>query len=305
MSQPVQTSYNAPRRRHPRVLTAVSSLAAACLVLLTGAVMSVPAHAVAVVAPTIMLPNMTVPEGDAGRGAFTVNVGLTAPNPFDHVVRLHVTDFSAVPVPGGGGALYGTATPGSDYVAFAPFYLSFAPGQQVARFTVKIKGDAVIEPDEQVDVRFDDTEFTVGDNDIDLGIGNDDGAGTKPTQPLLLPPNQAISEPDSGCFVYVVTIPVSKPVTVASTVDAVDFTAIPLPAPLVGTYGDATPGVDYLTFPVRTLKYAVKSRVANLPVTICGDTTPESDEQIDVRFDNTATIAVADNDIDLALTNND
>jgi len=246
---------------------------------------------------------MTVAEGDSGTAAFTVNVGLSAPNPFSHPVTLEVVDYTAIPLPGGG--TYGNATPGSDYVPFGSFDLTFKPGQQVARFTIKIKGDTNVEPDEQIDVRFDDTEFNVGDNDIDLWVANDDGAGAKPSKPLLLPPNQTMPEPDTGCFAYNVTIPVNKPVGARSTVDAVDFTSIPLPAPLVGTYGDATPGVDYKTFATRTLTYAMGSRVSVLPVTICGDTTVEPDEQIDVRFDNTTSIAVADNDIDLFLSNND
>jgi Calx-beta domain len=285
-------------RSTARVLAATSAIAVAAAV----TALSAPAQA-AVVAPTILLPNMTVAEGDAGTAAFTVNVGLTAPNPFNHTVKLQVVDFTSIPLPGGGGT-YGTATPGSDYVPFGSFYLSFKPGQQVARFTVKIKGDTVVEPDEQIDVRFDDTEFNVGDNDIDLWIANDDG-GAKPSQPLLLPPNQTMPEPDSGCFAYNVTIPVSKPVKKLSTVDAVDFTSIPLPPPLVGTYGDATPGVDYKTFGSKTLSYAAGSRVAVLPITICGDTTVEADEQIDVRFDNTTSIAISDNDIDFFLSNND
>jgi hypothetical protein len=262
-----------------------------------------PAQA-AVVAPTILLPNMTVAEGDSGTAAFTVNVGLTAPNPFTHPVTVEVVDYTSIPLPGGGGT-YGNATPGSDYAAFGSFNLTFKPGQQVARFTVKIKGDTTVEPDEQIDVRFDNTEFNVGDNDIDLWVGNDDGAGAKPSKPLLLPPNQTMPEPDTGCFAYNVTIPVNKPVKLASTVDAVDFTSVPLPAPLVGTYGDATPGVDYQTFATKTLTYAKGSRVTVLPVTICGDTTVEPDEQVDVRFDNTTSIAVTDNDIDLFLSNND
>jgi Calx-beta domain len=279
-------------------------LAAAAAVAITAGVTALgsPAQA-AVVAPTILLPNMTVAEGDSGTAAFTVNVGLTAPNPFDHAVTLEVVDYTSIPLPGGG--TYGNATPGSDYVPFGSFDLTFQPGQQVARFTVKIKGDTTIEPDEQIDVRFDDTEFNVGDNDIDLWIANDDNGSAKPSKPLLLPPNQTMPEPDTGCFAYNVTIPVNKPVKARSTVDAVDFTSIPLPAPLVGTYGDATPGVDYQTFPTKTLSYAKGSRVSVLPITICGDTTVEPSEQIDVRFDNTTTIAVSDNDIDFLLSNND
>jgi hypothetical protein len=288
----------APALRRSRLLAAAAVVAVAA----AATALSTPAQA-AVVAPTVLLPNMTIAEGDSGTMAFTVNVGLTAPNPFDHAVKLEVVDYTSVPLPGGG--TYGNATPGTDYVAFGSLYLTFQPGQQVARFKVKIKGDKTVEPDEQIDVRFDDTEFNVGDNDIDLGVANDDGAGAKPTKPLLQLPNMTMPEPDTGCFAYNVTIPVNKPVKVASTVDAVDFTSVPLPAPMVGTYGDATPGVDYQTFPTKKLTYAIGSRVAVLPVTICGDTTVEPDEQIDVRFDNTTTIAVTDNDIDLFLSNND
>ena len=284
--------------RAARLLAATAALAIAAGV----TALCSPAQA-AVVAPTILLPNMTVAEGDSGTAAFTVNVGLTAPNPFDHAVTLEVVDYTSVPLPGGG--TYGDATPGVDYVPFGTFNLTFQPGQQVARFTVKIKGDTTIEPDEQIDVRFDNTEFNVGDNDIDLWIANDDNGTAKPSKPLLLPPNQTMPEPDTGCFAYNVTIPVNKPVKARSTVDAVDFTSIPLPAPLVGTYGDATPGVDYQTFPTKTLTYAKGSRVSVLPITICGDTTVEPNEQIDVRFDNTTTIAVSDNDIDFFLSNND
>ena len=298
MTRPLPSAERRPRHVR-RVIAAVSAALVALAVAIVG---GASAHAV-VVAPTILLPNMTFVEGDAGTAGLTVNVGLTAPNPFTHTVRLHVIDFSAVPVPGGVGT-YGTATPGSDYVAFPAFYLYFKPGQQSARFTIKTKGDITVEPSEEIDVRFDDTEFTVGDNDIDLFLANDDGAGTSAT-PVLLPPNQAIAEPDTGCFPYYVTIPLSRPVTVASTVDAVDYTAVPLPAPLVGTYGDATPGLDYKTFTAPTLRYAVGSRTANVKVSICGDTAVEPNEQIDIRFDNTTTIAIFDNDIDLFINNND
>ena len=296
MSLPVHPHTPAFPRARVLAVAAAAALAAA-----TGLLGS-PADA-AVIAPTVLLPNMTFVEGDSRQAALTVNVGLSTPNPFDHVVRLEVVDYTAIPLPGGG--TYGTATPGVDYVAFSAFYLSFKPGQQVARFTIKVKGDKTVEPDEQIDVRFDDTEFTVGDNDIDLGIANDDGTGAKPAAPLLLPPNQTMPEPDSGCFAYNVTMPLNKPVTAPSSLDAVDFTAVPLPAPLVGTYGDATPGVDYLTFPTRTLSYAVGSRVSVLPVTICGDTVVEPDEQIDVRFVGPTTLVIADNDIDLVLSNTD
>jgi hypothetical protein len=256
-----------------------------------------PAHAVA--NPTLLLPNITVTEGDAGKATFVVNVGLSAPNPFGHAVTVDAVDFSAVPLPGGGGT-YGTATPGSDYVAFGSRTLTFQPGQQVARLKIVLKGDRTVEGNEEIDVRFDNTEFNVGDNDIDLVLGNDDvSPDTK--KPLLLLPNQTMPEPASGCFAYQVSTLLDRPATTPSTVDAVDFTTVPLPAPLVGTYGTATPGSDYTAFGSRTLSFAKGTRAAILPVTICGDSVPEGSEEIDVRFDNTQTLAVQDNDIDLML----
>ncbi|MGD9962061.1 Calx-beta domain-containing protein [Nocardioides sp.] len=286
------------RRSARRHLTAAAAGAVAVGLGVAGA----PAQA-APVAPTVLLPNIVVAEGDSGPAGFVVNVGLSAPNPFNHAVSLEVVDYTAVQLPGGG--TYGTATPGTDYVAFPSFDLVFQPGQQVARFTVAIKGDTAIEPSEEIDVRFDDTEFFVGDNDIDLVIGNDDTGAAKTKKPLLLPPNQTMPEPDSGCFDYRVTVPLSKPAKLRSTVDAEDYSAVPLPPPLTGTYGTASPGSDYVGFGSRTLTYPSGKRVSNLPITICGDTTAEGDEEVDVRFDNTTTIAVTDNDIDLVLANED
>jgi hypothetical protein len=183
--------------------------------------------------------------------------------------------------------------------------LTFQPGQQVARFSIKLKGDTVPEADEEIDVRFDDTDFTVVDNDIDLVIADDDTAPTAHKKPLLLLPNQTMPEPDQGCFAYRVSVLLDRKAAVASTVDAEDYSAVPLPAPLVGTYGTATPGSDYVSFGTRPLHFRRGTRSTTLPVTICGDTSPETDEEIDVRFDNTTTIAVGDNDIDLVLSNTD
>ena len=286
--------------RSPRRL---AGLATASLLALGALAAGAPA-AQAVTPPTLLLPNMVISEGDAGKAAFVVNVGLSAPNPYDHPVSVEVVDFSAVPLPGGGGT-YGTATPGQDYVAFAPFRLTFQPGQQVARFSIRLKGDTVPEGDEEIDVRFDDTTFTVGDNDIDLVLADDDTSPTPHKKPLLLLPNQVMPEPDTGCFGYQVSVLLDRPAVRRSHVDAVDFTGVPLPPPATGTYGTATAGADYLTFPTRTLTFAPGSRATRLPVTICGDTAPEGGEEVDVRFDNTRRIAIGDNDIDLVLSDND
>lgn len=91
---------------------------------------------------------MTITEGDAGTAAFIVNVGLSAPNPLDHPVTVDAVDFSAVPLPGGGGT-YGTATPGTDHEAFGSRRLVFQPGKQVARFKIVLKGDRSAEGNER------------------------------------------------------------------------------------------------------------------------------------------------------------
>ena len=131
----------------------------------------------------------------------------------------------------------------------------------MARFKIVLKGDRSAEGHEEIDVRFDNTVLTVGDNDIDLVIANDDTASdTK--RPLLLLPNQTMPEPDSGCFAYQVSTLLDRPATQASTVNAVDFTSVPLPAPLVGTYGTATPGSDYTAFGTRTLAFAKGARAS-------------------------------------------
>lgn len=293
------TTMNASRRRPRRI----AGLATASLVALATMATTVPA-AQADTPPTLLLPNMVVSEGDAGRAAYVVNVGLSAPNPFDHPVSVEVVDYTAVPLPGGGGT-YGTATPGQDYRPLGTFRLIFQPGQQVARFTVRLKGDTVPEGNEEIDVRFDDTVLTVGDNDIDLVIGDDDTSPDPRKKPLLLLPNQVMPEPDAGCFPYQVSVLLDRPAARRSRVDAVDYTSVPLPAPATGTYGTATPGADYLTFPTRTLTFRAGSRATRLPVTICGDTAAEGSEEVDVRFDNTRRIAIGDNDIDLVLSDND
>lgn len=282
-----------------RLLRRAAAVTTACLATLAAATLTA-GTARATTPPTLLLPNMVITEGNAGKAPFVVNVGLSAPNPFDHAVTVEVVDFTAIPLPDGTGT-YGTATPGQDYVAFAPFRLTFQPGQQVARFAIRLKGDGVPEGNEEIDVRFDDTVFTVGDNDIDLVIADDDTSPVRQPKPALLLPNQVMPEPTTGCFAYQVSVLLDRPATVPSTVDAVDFSAVPLPPPATGTYGTATPGVDYVGFGTRTLNFAKGSRSSRLPITICGDTTPEGSEEIDVRFDNTTTIAIGDNDIDLVL----
>jgi hypothetical protein len=71
------------------------------------------------------------------------------------------------------------------------------------------------------------------------------------------------------------------------------------------TYGNATPGVDYVPFAPFRLSFATGTSAATFPIAIRGDTLPEADEEIDVRISAPAGIAIVDNDLDLILRNDD
>ena len=70
---------------------------------------------------------------------------------------------------------YGDATPGVDYVAFAPFRLSFAPGATAASFPIQLCGDTAVEADEHINVRIAAPDgVDIADNDISIYLANDD-----------------------------------------------------------------------------------------------------------------------------------
>ena len=70
---------------------------------------------------------------------------------------------------------HGSATPGVDYVTFAPFRLYFPAGANSARFPVQVCGDTDPEADEEIDIR---AAAPAGvqlvDNDLDLVLRNND-----------------------------------------------------------------------------------------------------------------------------------
>lgn len=285
-------------------LPARSTRRLAALALAATSLAAVAGPSVAAPKPLLLLPNMAIAEGDAGDGEFIVNVSLSRPNNLGHTVTVDAVDFTGMSLPDGSGT-YGSATPGEDYEPFGSVQLSFAPGEQVARFAVKIHGDTVVEGDEEIDVRFVSTEFDVADNDIDLILTNDDGDVEPSETPVLRLPNQSVLEPDKGCYVYQVSVMLSQPANLASSIVATDFTTVPLPDGS-GTYGSATPGSDYKAFDDRRLKFRAGTRSAILPVKVCGDNAVEGDEEIDVRFvSSIGAIDVQDNDIDLILDNDD
>lgn len=112
----------------------------------------------------VLLPNAQLSEPDVGCSAYVASVLLARPTPLGGSVL--IADATS---------LYGSATAGSDYLAFAPFRLQFPPGSNSARFLLRICGDTVPEADEEIDIR---AQAPVGvrltDNDLDLVLRDED-----------------------------------------------------------------------------------------------------------------------------------
>lgn len=127
-------------------------------------------------APVIALPNTRISEPDVACVPYPVTLHLSRPNLTAAPISVGVHDFTTIPVPNSSPPrTYGTATPGVDYVAFAPFRLAFAPGASAATFPIEICGDTLPEPDEEIDVRVAaPAGISIRDNDLDLILRNDD-----------------------------------------------------------------------------------------------------------------------------------
>ncbi len=253
--------------------------------------------------PVVHLPTRRVGVADAAAPApLTINVALDRPNPYSVPVSVIVHDFTSRPVPGTT-RTYGTATPGADYAPIGQFRLSWAPGQQIATFPVTLLGDTLDEADENINIRISGPSgVTIRDNDIDIVLRDNDPS------PLLgstvLMPNAQLTESDTGCAPYEVTVHLTEPAAAPASAIVGDFTARPVPG-TTRTYGTATPDVDYLAFPSFRLHFAAGASAATFPIHLCGDTVPEIDEEIDVRISGPSGLRIADNDLDLVLRNDD
>ena len=257
------------------------------------------APAMAASPPTVLMPNITVAEPDEGSNLVAINVALDRPNPSASPVSALIHDFTTIPLPGST-STYGTATPGADY-SVRTRKLVWLPGQQITTFTVSVHGDGEIEPLESIDMRIDSPSgVTIADNDLDLNLVNAD------TLPTIALPNAEIDEPDAGCAPYTVALHLSRPAPAPASVLVYDFSPVPVPGSNPPrTYGTATDGQDYETFPPFTLHFPTGATTATFPVNICGDEQSEGDEEIDIRVMSSQSLEIGDNDLDLVLRNDD
>jgi len=248
--------------------------------------------------PEVLLPEILLTETDAGRASTTVNVALDRPNPYPFPVAVVVQDKAT-----------GSATSGSDYVPIPSRPVVWWPGQRIASFPVTLLGDDVTEAHETIRLRLTaPIGVSIVDSEMDLVIGNNDPLGmTGPLDPPLISlPNVHIPEGDAGCDDYRVTLLLSRPAPAAGSVGVVDYTSVGVPgANPPRTYGAATPGVDYMSFPEFSLPVPRGATSVSFPVLICGDRQTEGDEEIDIRIVAPVGLDIIDNDLDLILDNED
>jgi hypothetical protein len=291
----------------PRRLAAVAALAAGIAAAAAGPAAAAPPD------PTLILPNISISETDSGKAPLYVNVALDRPNPHNRPVSVIVGDFTTRPVPGANPPRnYGTATPGQDYLAFNQFRLTWAPGQRVASFPITLLGDVLDEAaEEEIDVRFSGPDgIHIADNDIDVNIHDNDPLGTTPPGglPVTKLTNTLALEGDAGCAPHLISVHLSRPNTSGRVVSVAvhDYTTVTVNGSNPPrTYGDATPGVDYVTIVPFRLSFAPGATSATFPIHLCGDTAPEGDEHINVRIAAPDGVQITDNDLSIYLRNDD
>ena len=191
------------------------------------------------------------------------------------VLRFTVTKSGAtseVATVGYADALSGTATPESDYAAIPPGTLTFAAGESEQKIRVVVRGDAIYELDESIDVTLNNaTHATIAVGIASGTIVDDD------TQPVLSISESSVTEGAAGTMSELVfTVTKSGAETeVPTTVEYVD----------AGT-GTADSGTDYAAVMPAMLSFAPGESSQTITVTVYGDDIYEEDETVDIRLSN-------------------
>ncbi|MGZ5214176.1 MAG: Calx-beta domain-containing protein, partial [Actinomycetota bacterium] len=204
-------------------------------------------------APSLVVADVSVPEGDAGDIFATFTVTLGAP--------------SALPVSLDAATSDDTATQPSDYGAVATS-LTFAPGETTTTVDVTIHGDTVVEPDETFSLQL--------SNAVGASIGQGVGTATIVTDDVVPPAPSAeptvsigdasTQEGDAGT-----TTALTFPVTLSD----VATSGVTVAYRTVG--GSATDGSDYEGV-TDTVRIPAGQVAANIQVTVIGDGRVEPDE---------------------------
>ena len=219
------------------------------------------AHAVSIDSPT-------VEERDSGTRTLTFTVTLTRSH--EQTVFAYLRDAGT-----------GTATPGTDYTAFAPRWVRLRPGETESTVSISVTGDRVKEPDETVVLEI----IAVWQNRATISTRFGTGTITDDdTTPGLSISSPQVTEGNSGSATLTYAVTLSAAISERVTVDYAD----------AGT-GTATSRTDYAPIAGGTLTFAANETSKTIAVSVTGDATVEPHETVAVRLSNAsgATILTA------------
>jgi hypothetical protein len=224
--------------------------------------------------PSIVVGNATVTEGNGGTTNAVFTLTLSSPAATGGVTY-DITTANR------------SATAGQDFVANSQTGLVIPAGATSATFTVVVNGDVLNEADEEFYVQISNVTGAFVNGARGSGfITNDDPL------PSVSIDGFSVVEGNSGAvvrnFVIMLDAPSGRPVSInVATVN-----------------GSATAGTDY-NANTASFVFQPGETTKNFPVTILGDTAPESDESFSAVLSNAIDVAIATGTATATITNDD
>ena len=168
----------------------------------------------------------------------------------------------------------GTASSGTDYTALTAGTLTFAAGETSKTITVAVRGDALDEADETVEVKLSGAVNATIATATGTGTITDDDAA--PTLSITSP---SVGEGNSGTANLTFRVSLSAASGRQVTVNYAD----------AGT-GTATSGTDYEALAAGTLTFEPGETSKTIVVSVTGDTLNEPDETVEVTLSRVQTM---------------
>jgi serine protease len=203
--------------------------------------------------PVLSITDTSTGEGNAGTKVMTFTVKLS--------------QAAAVPVTYSVQTVNGTALSSSDYVASSLTNQTIPAGQLSKTFSVTLNGDAVVEPNENLQAVLTTGTVSIIDG---LAVGtvlNDDG-------PVLSIADNGVLEGNSGTKILSFTVTLSQ------------VSASPVTFNIATAASAATAGEDYTGFSLTNQSIPAGELTKTFNVTVNGDTTVEGNEFFFVNLSN-------------------
>ncbi|WP_428628099.1 putative Ig domain-containing protein [Sphingopyxis sp.] len=224
--------------------------------------------------PSITVGNATVTEGNSGTTNAVFTLTLSAPAATGGVT-LDIATFNRF------------ATAGQDYVANSQTGFTIPAGAASATFTVVVNGDLLNEADEDFFVRIANVTGAFVNGSQGTGvITNDDPLPSASINGF------SVVEGNSGAVVRNFVITLDAPSGQQVSIDAATVN------------GSATAGSDF-NATTASLVFQPGETTKNFPVTILGDTTPESDESFTAVLSGAFNVTIATGTATATIVNDD